>query len=100
MADRLNVATNMSLSTVRKVLNGPRSRALDRQSWKAFAASSSRTDPTSFRSACNVSNSRRWRASDASSSRASESGKGRLVRRTRWAKRASMSASMRSVFAN
>ena len=37
---------NLSLPTVRKVLNGARSRALDRTSSRAFAASSRRTART------------------------------------------------------
>ena len=37
---------NISLPTVRKVLNGARSRALDRTSSRAFAASSRRTART------------------------------------------------------
>ena len=43
IADRLNAAKNMSLPTARKVLHGARSRALDRTSSRAFAASSRRT---------------------------------------------------------
>src|SRR3984957_601563 len=46
MADGLNGQQNMSLPTVRKVLNGARSRALGRTSWKAFAASRRRPGRT------------------------------------------------------
>ena len=46
MADRLNAATKFVVTTVRKVLHGARSRALDRTSSKAFAASSRRTART------------------------------------------------------
>src|SRR5882672_2706845 len=43
MADGLNAAKNTSRPTVRRVLNGAHSRALDRTSSRAFAASRRRT---------------------------------------------------------
>ena len=46
MADGLNAAQNILRPTVRKVLNGDRSRALGRTSSRAFAASSRRTART------------------------------------------------------